>query len=409
MSKDRLAKLKKEKNENEILNKFPNLEVFSIENAPEKIHLQIKKLYRNFLIKLNSKKEKNIQEKLAYEFLKHIKKNNINPCFIKSYELEKILELPIVELLSKHTKIKIKKDLYFFCTQTIINFFKNFVWNKTGFQNHFPKYFYIMGFLNRNLYFKFLKLETTKSEFGTTYQHFKNIEADGKKYEIHFSKHAVERICERLFKKEVEGDNVDETDLDFVASTSALQILNNNQLQFKAIHNAFAEFITHAHFEFCGFSKNQHLLCCYLPLSFYSESVLRNFKFETEDLSFLKNHKDKNYTLMRHFYFPFIIMENKIICKSTLLAGFSGTPEFFIKNQLLNNNLKNTDFNEDYDEIKNFVRTFYSKESNSSCLFTDEFLKILLIYHLAGKSQFFKGEWTSFPHFAELSKELLAI
>ena len=402
MSKDRQAKrkerLKKEKAYDDLISKYPNIEVFSGEDAPQNIILQIKKTYRHFLLEIDAKKEKTFTEKLFCEFCKYLKKYDIIPCQVNSDQLKTFVDTPFFNNCFKNNykKTNSKKDLFFLASQIASNLLKNELWDKLNLKDHFPKFFYNIGFIQKNFFIKFFKCETFKSEFGTTYKHFKNIDVDGKTYEIHFSKHAIERICERLFKREIDNSKDN-------------HILNN-----QALLHAFSEFITHAHFEFSGFSsRNQHLLCCYLPLNFYCQSFFKQHKFNTDSLETLKNHKTRSYVLMRHFYFPFVVMDNKLICKSTLLAGFVGTPENEIKNKIVNNNFKGLDFtkisNDNIGSIQKFIKEFYDKESNNSCLFSYSFINILLIYHLVGKHQFFKGDWNSFPYLAEISKELLAI
>lgn len=402
MSKDRQAKrkerLKKEKAYDDLISKYPNVEIFSGEDSPNNIHLQIKKTYRQFLIEIDSKKDKTLSEKLFCEFCKFLKRHDIVPFQISSDDLNRFIETPFFLNCFKNNyrKTNSKKDLFFLASQIASNLLKNKLWDKLNLNDYFPKYFYNIGFIQKNFFIKFFKCDTFKSEFGTTYKHFKDIEVDGKKYEIHFSKHSINRICERLFKREIENFKDHE--------------VSNHE----ALLQAFSEFITHAHFEFCGFSsRNQHLLCCYLPLNFYCQRLFKIKKFNTDKLETLKNHKTRSHVLMRHFYFPFVVMDNKLICKSTLLAGFVGTPEHETRNKIINNNFKEKDFKEifgeDYENVKNFIEDFYKKESNNSCLFSDSFIKILLIYHFVGKEQFYKGDWNSFPYLAEISKELLAI
>lgn len=397
MSKDRQLAKKKEKLKNDILGMFPNLEIFSGENCPEELLIKIKKTYRNYLIDLNLKKNKSSAELLFYEFLKHIKKNDINPCFVEFSEYNKILESDYVKnyfkkAVTNNTK---KSELFYLCTQIVANYLVEILWNKLNFNNYFPNVFFTTGFINKNLFIKFFKLKTFKSEFGTTYKHFKDLNVDGKNYELHFTKHAFQRICERLLKVKVK-ENEDHT-----------------SVSNKAIMHGFTEFITHAHFEFCGFSsKNQHLLCCYLPVTFYADNILKLLGLNFNKLERLKNHQTNNFVLMKHFYFPFVVMDNKIVCKSTLLAGFIGTPENELRKKIISIDFEQKEiFDKDdtFDQIKNLFDDCYNHDDNHVCLFNYKFLKILNIYHLAGKSQFFKGDWQSIPYLAKISKELLAI
>ena len=57
-----------------LLQKYPKIEIFSGENSPNNLNLQVAKTYRQVLIELENKKDKNFLEKIFYEFCKFLKK-----------------------------------------------------------------------------------------------------------------------------------------------------------------------------------------------------------------------------------------------------------------------------------------------------------------------------------------------
>jgi hypothetical protein len=403
MSKDRQAKrkerIKQEKNKKEIIDKFPDIIFFCQENAPCDLFLNFKKIYKNLIAELNFKKEKTNNEQCVFEFLKAIRKHNLN-FSIDSYFAKKIMNSVLFQSNYKHFKEKFNYPVKHFLiamSQLVLSCLTSLLIKKTSFEKYFPDYFFTVGYFSNQIYIKFHKVKTQKTSNGTIYEHFKKINVEEKQYEIHFSKHAIERITERIFS----ASKVNTSEFSFFDTTHE-----------NIVMDTFAEFIAHANFEFCGFSKNQHLLCCYMPLTYEVSKKIEtdNKILNKSDFPLLKNQKYQR-ILMKYFYFPFIVEGNKIICKSALLAGFSGTPEFTLRNLILNNGF-DFDVNckkEEIDYFLEILKNFYSKQKNNSFVFTDDFYIICMFFHMLGKYQFFKGEWISFPHFTEISKEVLAI
>jgi hypothetical protein len=402
MSKDakRKEKLKKEKNKKEVLDKFPKLVIFKEEEAPEGSAVIFKKCYRELLTELNFKKDKTRNEVLGFELLKAIVKYDFDLSSSDTYFVKKIMQNTF--FMQSHIYFKnsfghnVRKFLSAI-SQLTISCITSYLYKKTNFEKYFPDYFFNIGFLNNQIYIKFFKVKIEKNANGTLYKHFKNINVDGQTYEIHFTAHALSRICQRIMANH-DNENSPEAFLNYAYQNVTL--------------DTFADFITHAQFEFCGFSKNQHLLCCYMPLNHQVDKMIKknNFQKYIFDIPHLKNQKyDK--LLMRYFYFPFFVSGNKIICKSSLLAGFSGTPEFYLRNSIID---KRTSIEglappEQENLVIDIMKDFYSKQKSNSFVFSDEFYMILILFHSLGKPQFFKGELTYFPFFAKLTKELLEV
>lgn len=401
MSKDRQAKrkekIKKNSNIKEITDRFPSLVIFNESDAPDNnLNSVFKKLYRKMIFDLISKKEKTTTEKIVFEIFKAIKKYTLD-VDSDSFFAKKILDNNFFE--NYYNKMKNRFSTKRFLTtilQVSLSSLNSFLIKRTNFEKYFPDYFFTSGYLGNQIYIKFFKIKKQKTHGGTIYQHFKKITVDNQKYEIHFSKHAIERISGRVF---------------------SANKLNLKQGEFfdtfceSVVMSTFSEFIAHANFEFCGFSQNQHLLCCYMPLTQeVSHRIEKEIFKNNNDFPLLKNHKYEA-KLMKYFYFPFIVEGNKIICKSALLAGFSGTPEFTLKNKILNGKVDFSNICSESDIAPFFdsIKKFYSKNENNSFIFTDEFFNIMMLFHTLGSPQFFKGEWFSFPLFAKLSKEVLAI
>lgn len=403
MSKDvkRKEKLKKEKIQKEILDKFPKLVIFKEEDAPENIISAFKKQYNNMLLALNSKKNRTRDETIVFEFLKAIKKFDLdlNESYSNSLLAKKIMEMPFFKnifimfnMSYGHSSLKFVKAM----SQVVVSCITSYLFKETNFEKFMPNNFFTIGYLNNEVYIRFFKVHFEKTQNGTIFKHFKKINVDGQDYEIYFSKHSLERIFQRI------------------VSTSHFVVKQQSFLDcaYKNITmDAFSEFIVNAKFEFCGFAKNQHLLCCYMPLTYEAEKMIKidNFKFKFE-IPVFKNQKYET-ILMRYFYFPFFVEDNKIVCKSSLLAGYSGTPEFYLRNSVVDkrHSIKELVNPNEEELFIDIIKNFYSKQKNNSFVFTEEFNNILILFHHFDHPQFFKGEWESLPHFAKVSKEILAI
>lgn len=401
MSKDRQTKrkekIKKDNNIKEITDRFPSLIIFNESNSPDNnLSSVFKKLYRKMTLDLTSKKEKTVTEKIVLELFKAIKKYNLD-IDSDSFFTKRILDNSFFEnYYNKMKNILSTKKFITAILQVSLSSLNSFLIKRTNFEKYFPDYFFTSGYLGNQIYIKFFKIKKQKTDNGTIYQHFKKIIVDNQEYEIHFSKHAIERISGRVFS----ANKLNLKQGDFFDTFCESVVMNT-----------FSEFIAHANFEFCGFSQNQHLLCCYMPLTQeISHRIEKDIFKKNNEFPLLKNQKYET-MLMKYFYFPFIVEDKKIICKSALLAGFAGTPEFILKNKILNGKIDFDNICSENDIIPfvNSIKKFYSKDENNSFLFTDEFFNIMMLFHILGSPQFFKGEWFSFPLFAKLSKEVLAI
>jgi hypothetical protein len=401
MSKDmkRKRKLKKDLLEKDFFNKFCSLELFSEDKAPPNIAVAFKKAYKKMLVELSDKKDKTSNEKTILEFLKMIRLSNFDPKFSPdSYTTIKILEKQFIQKLLIEFKTDYKFDtrkFLFTMLQLTTSCITSYLLKNSNFKNFFPYYFFTLGFLNNQVYIKFLKIESLKTDNGTLFKHLKGMNVEGEKYEIYFTKHSLDRISERILSEEEK-------------KSFNLSFLNAEVDHIKM--DALSEFFSHTHFNFCGFSGNQHLLCCYMPLTYDTDDKIKSSILKSIEFPLLKNQRyDK--ILMRYFYFPFEVVGKKIICKSSLLAGFQGTPEFSLKNKILSDRIEFKDICSD-DSWKNFkdiLRSFYDKYENNSYLFNNDFSTIVIMYHLLGKEQFFKGEWIQFPTFSTLRKQIITM
>jgi hypothetical protein len=402
MSKDvkRKEKLKKEKIQKEILDKFPKLVIFKEEDAPDNMVSAFKKQYNTMLFTLNCKKNRTQDETIVYEFLKAIKKFDLDLDSKNALLTKKIMDMPFFKnifIMFNQTYGHSSSRFMIATLQIVVSCITSYLFTKTYFDKFLPNYFFTMGYLNNEVYLRFFKISFEKTQNGTIFKHFKKINVEGQNYEIYFSKHSLDRIFQRIVSTTKYSDKKE----------SFLECIHKNITM-----DAFAEFIISAKFEFCGFSKNQHLLCCYMPLTYDAEKKIKsnNFKKFKFELPNLKNEKYEA-ILMRYFYFPFFVQGNKIICKSSLLAGYSGTPEFYLRNSILAKriSLKGLISPNDEELFVDIMGNFYSKQKSNSFIFTEEFNNILIVYHHFNNPQFFKGEWESLPRFAKLSKEILAI
>ena len=401
MSKDvkRKEKLKKEKIKKEILDKFPKLVIFKEEDAPENMVSAFKKQYNTMLFTLNSKKNKTKEETIAYEFLKAIKKFSLD-LDTNTFFTKKIMEMPFFKnifIIFNQTYGHSSSRFMVATLQIVASCITSYLFTKTNFDKFLPNNFFTIGYLNNEVYLRFFKISFKKTENGTIFKHFKKINVEGQDYEIYFSKHSLDRIFQRIVSTTRYPDK----------QKSFLDCAHKNITM-----DAFAEFIINAKFEFCGFTKNQHLLCCYMPLTYDAEKKIKsnNFKKFKFELPNLKNEKYEA-ILMRYFYFPFFVQDKKIVCKSSLLAGYSGTPEFYLRNSILAKRISIQGLISPNEEelFIEIMGNFYSKQKNNSFVFTEEFNNILIVYHHFDCPQFFRGEWESLPRLAKLSKEILAI
>lgn len=402
MSKDvkRKEKLKKEKIQKEILDKFPKLVIFKEEDAPENIISAFKKQYNNMLLALNSKKNRTRDETIVFEFLKAIKKFNLNIDSADSFFVKRIMEMPFfknVFIIFNQNYGHSSEKFIIAMLQLVVSCMTSYLFAQTNFNTFLPNNFFTVGYLNSEIYIRFFKISFERTQHGTIFKHFKKTNVDGQEYEIYFSKHSLERIFQRIISSTKYTTKKDSF-LNYTGKNIAM--------------DAFAEFFVKAKFEFCGFTKNQHLLCCYMPLTYEAEKMIKspNFKKFKFDLPNLKNEKYE-VILMRYFYFPFFVEGNKIVCKSSLLAGFSGTPEFYLRNSILDKRTSIEGLINPNDEelFLDIIKDFYSKQKNNSFVFTEEFNNILILFHHFDHPQFFKGEWQPMPRFAKVSKEILAI
>ena len=360
MSKIRDKKVKADKLEKDYLSQFPPIYFIDKDLAPEKFEKDIKKAYKNYLLELQSKKKTTV-EKIFFEFTKKMKKINADTVFgdnmsdfinwVNSNEFfEKVTEnkeLPILK------NIKLSKFLYI--AMKCRSLFIQEITKRININKYLPDYYASFGIYKNGFYVRFHQIQKEKTDGGTLYKHKRNLFVDGQEYELWFSKHAIDRVLQRV------GDDYE----------SPLIILG--------------EFISHAPFMFNGFGSMQHLLCCYMLSPLRKDNQIFEFCPEVK-VDVLKNHKDEE-RLMKYLYFPFVVKDNRIICKSALLPGFQGTPEYQFKEQMLKDPLKENEF----DVLKIALKEFYSRSNENQNVISSDFVFIAIMFHKYGFPQFFDG------------------
>lgn len=369
MSKLRQKRNKAEKIEKDYLSQFPPIYFIDNDLAPDQLQKDIKKAYKKTLLDIQSKK-KNIDETIFFEFAKKLKKLNIDT--ILGQNMKEFIEwVNNNDLFINNINVPstVKPQDYnaamFFCANLRVrSFIKNEILNKIEINKYLPDNFVSFGLYKNGFYFRFHKIKKLKTDGGTIYQHKKNIIVDGQTFELWFSKHAIDRVIERI------GDELE----------SPIIMLG--------------EFMSHAPFMFNGFSGNQHLLCCYMLSPIEKNHAIFNV-FENFETVTMKDHK-KSDILMKYLYFPFVVKDNKIICKSALLPGFQGTPEFSLKQQLIKSGYDNDD-NPNVIDFKNCLKEFYRRDNEKQSVITADFMFIALMFHQSGLHQFFDGEYKSYP------------
>lgn len=182
------------------------MELFSEDKSPPNIAIAFKKSYKKMLVELSDKKDKTSNEKVVIEFLKIIRLNNFDSNFSpNSYTTIKILNNQFIQKLL----IEFKDDydfntrkFLFTMLQLTTSCITSYLLKNSNFKNFFPYYFFTLGFLNNQVYIKFLKIESLKTENGTLFKHLKDMNTEGEKYEIYFTKHSLDRISERILSEE---------------------------------------------------------------------------------------------------------------------------------------------------------------------------------------------------------------
>ena len=382
---------KKEMLEKEFFNKFCSLEIIDGEEAPAGMVSTFKKLYKRMLVELSNKRfgENDI---IVYECLKSLR--NIHFDFdIKNHQAMKLLEKPVMQKVYAGIKedLKLNKVKFLKATLQLVNAcISSYLIKSSGFKNYFPEKLFVLGFLNNKIYIKFISIKMEKTEHGRIYKHNKSIELNGKKYDLYFTKHALERIAERILKDKKEIN----------------RMFLGNKVTDNISNDILSEFITHSNFTF---EENNSILCNYMPLTYdFDSKVIKNKEFISNfDLRLLEGHKYVR-ILMKYFYFPFNIVGDKIICKSALIAGYDGTPEFKLKKEIINDKIDYEKICEKdaWEKIKEIMKNFYDKYDNNSCVFSDHFPLIVMIYHILGSEQFFKGEWKDFPVHCNMTSDI---
>jgi hypothetical protein len=399
MALNRKDKLKKEALEREFYNQFPTIEIINEANAPNaEMPIKFIKAFKKMLMQIRDKKNKTLNEKLVYELLKLSKKFDFDKFFRYKELIEKLFNTPVFKEHFDYYKNALcdfgKKDYINALFQIVINRIEGYLLTNTNFKNYLPFNFFSVGFLSRfRIYIKFHKIESVKSVNGTLFKHDKKIHVEGQDYNIYFTRHSIDRILERIF-----NHSSDDTSSNF---------LNNDcsNVPMKTL----SEFITNAKFDFNGFSKNQHLLCCYMPMSINLASKIKDTGFENNyEIPFLDENDKSQKLLLKYFYFPFIIDGNMIICKSSLLAGFHGTPEYYLKVKILNNKADYGQFEDPkkQDLVIKTINEFYKKEEKNAVLFKEEYELLTMIFHMMGETQFVKAEWNGVPLVAETIRDV---
>ncbi len=370
MSKARDKKIKKDKLEKDYLSQFPLINFIDSQNAPESFEKDIKKAYRQVLLDLQ--KKKTIKDAFFYEFLKMFKKLHADTVsgesmkkliyWVCNHELFQKIYPPQSQPLVKN--LKLSKFLY--ATQQIRSIFIEKIEEKTNIDKYLPDCFATFGIYGNGFYVRFHAVFKEKTDGGTIYKHAKTLNVDGVEYELWFSKHALDRVIQRVGSI-LESPNV-----------------------------IMGEFISHAPFFFNGFTGQQHLLCCYMP------SPLRNNKNIFDDvgieLPVLAGHKQED-RLMKYLYFPFVVKGKRIICKSALLPGFAGTPEYYLKEKL--SKMPSSD-----ELDAECIKMFYDRNYQMQNAISAEFCYISILFHKFGMPQYFQGEFNCFPIIATFQNEL---
>lgn len=382
---------KKEMLEKEFFNKFCALEIINGEEAPAGMVSTFKKLYKKMLVELSNNKS-NENDIIVYEYLKSLR-NIFFDFDVKNHQAMKLFEKPIMQMVYSNLKEEMKLDKIKFLRATlqlVSACISDYLIKQSNFKNYFPEKLFVLGFLNNKVYIKFISIKMEKTEHGRIYKHNKTLELNGKKYSLYFTKHALERIAERILKDK------EEVNRSFLGNKVIDNIAND----------ILCEFIVHGNF---NFEKDNNLLCSYMPLTYdFDSKVVKNKMFMSNfDLKLLDGQKYVR-ILMKYFYFPFNIVDDKIICKSALIAGYDGTPEFKLKKEIINDkvNFSKICKEDSWKTFREIIKNFYDKYDNNSCVFNDQFPLILMVYHILGEEQFFKGEWKDFPVHCNVTSDI---
>jgi len=393
MPKTRDKKVKIEKLEKDYLSKFPSIYFVDKDLAPQSFEKEIKKAYRKLLFGFQTNK-KNLKEMFFIEFMKKIKKLNIdtvlgdnmkeiidwvsgNEMFLKAFDIQHAPEM-------KNRKLA----LFLHAAGKLRSFFIKMICDQINLSKYLPDYFASFGLYRNGFFIRFHQVQKEKTEGGTIYRHHKNLTVDGESYELWFSKHAIDRVLERV------GEEIE----------SPIIILG--------------EFISHAPFSFNGFGTMQHLLCCYMPSPFRKNSEV--YEAAGINLSVLDGHT-KSENLMKYLYFPFVVKGNKIICKSALLPGFYGTPEYQMKEELLRGlpeSERSMDIYSDEledalkacmnseDALRLCLKKFYDRNNENQNVISSEFCYISLMFHKHGMPQYFWGDFDGYQPIITCTKQL---
>ena len=374
---------KKEMLEKEFFNKFCALEILNAEEAPIGMANTFKKLYKKMLVELSHKRIHE-NDSLVYECLKSLRSIYFD-FDNKNHHAMKLFEKPVMQKIYAGIKDKLEFNKIKFLKATlqlVVACISDYLIKNSNFNNYFPEKLFALGFLNNKVYVKFITIKMEKTEHGRIYKHNKTIELNGKKYDLYFTKHALERIAERILKDRPE---------------TISRMFLGNKLTYDIANDILSKFITHSNF---SFTENNNLLCNYMPLTYdFDRKVIKNKMFMSSfDLKLLEGQKYVT-ILMKYFYFPFNIVGDKIICKSALIAGYDGTPEFKLKREIVSDKINHEKIcsKDAWESFKDIIKNFYDKYDNNSCVFDDNFPLIVMIYHILGSEQFFKGEWREFP------------
>lgn len=367
----------RKKNESEVLGKYPGLSIVGEEHVDQQIISAIKKAYKNIILTVDSKR-KSESELIVCDLLKHIKKHGFhsqqksNNVVNKFWDIYKPGAGRFLNYVYESIKSKENDKLGFFIsavhsTTTILT---NKIFKCCKLESILPDTFMLCSLYKDGLLLRFHQIPSKATPSGRVYKHEKSIVVDGKEYEIWFTKHALERVMQR------------------VASFDVMKIMG--------------EFMSHAHFEFSGFGKFQHLLCAYLATSISGSVAIT----DEDDIPTMSGQNPVD-MISKYLYFPFVVEDNRIICKSGLIPGFYGTPEFLLRQAIEKNNVVFEGEMVDLDKpIKTnggkmitpskVVRDFYEKNCDGQMVNTNNFYFISYIFHKLGMVQYYMGEIESF-------------
>lgn len=386
MGSRREKSVRQEKIENDILRRYPKLDLINTECAPERFVQEVKKAYRKTILEIGSGKATGRAEILR-ELMKSVVKfgsNTVSGMGMK----------PLMEWCSESGVLKssthVSKDAESFSSEGGNKKLRKFLITLTHARNELlsllservefdkwmPDNFISCGMFRDGWYVKFHRSERVSTDGGKIYRHDKSIEVDGQRYELWLSKHAMERVVGRVCKDPDVGIAV------------------------------LGEFMSHAIFQFAGFGKFQHLLVCYMPTPYRSMSDI--YTKDDLDIPVVPGHRGEE-PVMRYLYFPFSVDGNRIILKSALLPGFHGTPEFAAKEDIVTSRARGTVpglSEKDWAEVRRRTVEFYDRDNDTQMVMSNYYMTIAIVFNLLGHPQFYLGDFELFPVAATSPQEL---